>query len=437
MIELTGKYTSAKIYAETIEDGVFQQVYKLINCPAFENQKVVCMPDVHVGASGPCGLVATIGNWICPEHIGVDIGCTVSLILLNKKIPVEKYAEFEHKIKQQIPLGFNIHTKKVIDEKNFYSFLTTSFNQYRQYWPEMLMDLPDQVTEKWVSDQLKRIGMDEGLFYKSLGTIGGGNHFIEYDESEDLAGITLHFGSRNFGVKVCKYWMNRANSGISNKERKVIQNAFKEDYKKSGKSMKDFEASWNSYFENNYLSKQINGYLTGEDMKGYLCDMCFAQLYAIYNHITVSKIIASILQKYNIKIDRIIASTHNFIDLHDHTLRKSAIRSYEGEELLIPFNMRDGIAICIGKSNSEWLNSCCHGAGRIMSRSAAKQNISLEEFKSSMEGIYSTSVCKGTIDESPMAYKDTEEIKELIKDTCEIKVLLKPKISIKSTDEVD
>lgn len=436
MIELTGKYTSATIYAETIEAGVYNQVYDIINCSAFKDQKVVCMPDVHVGASGPCGLVATIGDWVCPEHIGVDIGCSVSMLLLNKKLPAEKYAEFEHRIKQQIPFGFNIHPKTIIDERNFYQFLSHGFNQYRQYWPEMLIDLPDIVTEKWVSEQLKRIGMDEGMFYKSLGTVGGGNHFIEYDESEDLAGVTLHFGSRNFGVKVCKYWMNQANAGISRTEIKELQNAFKEKYQKEGKPMTSFITAWNEYFQG-IQSKHIKGYLTGDLMKGYLCDMCFAQLYAAYNHITVRKIITEILRKYNVKVDRVIVSTHNFIDLHDHTLRKSSIRSYKGEEILIPFNMRDGIAICIGKSNPDWLNSCSHGAGRQMSRSAAKQNVSLEEFKSSMEGIYSTSVCKGTIDESPMAYKDTEEIKRLIQDTCEIKVLLKPKISIKSTDEVD
>ena len=177
-IELTGKYTSATIYAETIEVGVYNQVYNIINCPAFKDQKVVCMPDVHVGASGPCGLVATIGDWICPEHIGVDIGCSVSMLLLNKKLPTEKYAEFEYRIKQQIPFGFNIHPKTIIDERNFYQFLSHGFNQYRQYWPEMLMDLPDTVTEKCVSEQLKRIGMDEGMFYKSLGTVGGGEVLI-------------------------------------------------------------------------------------------------------------------------------------------------------------------------------------------------------------------------------------------------------------------
>jgi RNA-splicing ligase RtcB len=438
MIELTGKYTTAKIFAETIEEGVYQQVYDIINCRAFEGQKVVCMPDVHVGASGPCGLVATIGSYVCPEHIGVDIGCSVSMMILDKKVPVEKYAEFEHRIKNKIPFGFNLNGKTIIDYKEFYKFLTTGFNKYRNYWPEMLMDLPNQVTEKWVSEQLKRLGMDEGVFYKSLGTVGGGNHFIEYDEQKDgeLACVTLHFGSRNFGVKVCKYWMGKTNVALTKDQIKEYTQEFKKDYLNTHENMKNFKNDLNNYLETK-KEGHIKGYLNGEALKGYLCDMLFAQLYAQYNHMTVQKIIKELLIKYGIKEVRTITSTHNFIDLHDHTLRKSAIRSYEGEEMLVPFNMRDGVAICEGLSNAEWLNSCAHGAGRKMSRSKAKENVSMDEFKESMKDVYSTTVCRGTIDESPMAYKDTNEIKDLIQETCKIKFVMIPKINIKAADGGD
>ena len=435
MIELVGKYTTAKIFAETIEEGVYSQVYDIINCRAFEGQKVVCMPDVHVGASGPCGLVATIGNYICPEHIGVDIGCSVSMMILDKKVPVKKYVEFEHRIKNKIPFGFNLNGKTVIDYKEFYKFLTQGFNKYRNFWPEMLMDLPDHVDEKWVSEQLKRLNMEEEVFYKSLGTVGGGNHFIEYDEQVDgdLAGITLHFGSRNFGVKVCKYWMSKTTQPMSKIEMKEIIENFKNEYKKTHSNMKEFQSILNEFI-GKIKEKHINGYLNGEYMKEYLCDMCFAQLYAQFNHITVQKTIKELLIKYGIKEVRTITSTHNFVDLHDHTLRKSAIRSYAGEEMLVPFNMRDGVAICEGLSNPEWLNACAHGAGRKMSRSKAKENVSMEEFEESMKNVYSTTVCKGTLDESPMAYKDTNEIKDLITETCKIKFMMIPKINIKATD---
>jgi RNA-splicing ligase RtcB len=438
MIELIGKYTNATIYADTIEEGVYGQVYDIINCPAFVDQKVVCMPDVHVGASGPCGLVATIGDWVCPEHVGVDIGCSVSMMILDGKIPEAKYAEFEHRIKNKVPFGFNINAKTIIDEKDFYRFLTDGFNRYRNYWPEMLADLPDKVTEKWVTQQLNRLGMDEGMFYKSIGTVGSGNHFVEYDEADnqEVAGVTLHFGSRNFGVKVCKYWMKKANAGVSRSEMKALQDEFKKEYIAAGKDMVYFIDEWKKYADA-VNAKHIKGYLTGEQMKGYLCDMCFCQLYAQYNHLTVQRVVKELLLKYGIKVNEVITSVHNFIDLQDHCLRKSSIRSYVGEKMLVPFNMRDGVAICEGKSNADWLNSCSHGAGRKMSRSAAKKNVSLDEFKESMEGIYSTSVCSGTLDESPMAYKDTNEIANLITETCDIKYMMKPKINIKSTDEVD
>ena len=438
MIELVGKYTTAKIFADTIEEGVYGQVYDIINCPAFAGQKVVCMPDVHVGASGPCGLVATIGDYICPEHIGVDIGCSVSMMILDKKVPVEKYAEFERRIKNKIPFGFNLNGYVVIDEKEFRKFLANGFNKYRNFWPEMLMNLPDQVTEKWISDQLKRLNMDEGVFYKSLGTVGGGNHFIEYDEQNDgdLAGVTLHFGSRNFGVKVCKYWMQKTTQPMSKDEMKEAMENFKKNYKATHSNMKEFQPAKDEFIKK-IKEKHINGYLSGEYMNGYLMDMCFAQLYAQFNHMTVQKTIKELLIKYGIKEVRTIMSTHNFIDLHDHTLRKSAIRSYIGEEMLVPFNMRDGVAICEGFSNPDWLNACAHGAGRKMSRSKAKANISMKEFEDSMKNVYSTTVCKGTLDKSPMAYKDTTEIKDLITETCKIKFMMIPKINIKAADGGD
>lgn len=431
MIKLEGKYTSAILYADTIEEGVYSQVYDIINSPAFKGQKVVCMPDVHVGASGPCGLVATIGDYVCPEHIGVDIGCSVSMMILDKKLPQEKYAEFENEIKQKIPFGFNINDRTIITPPCLYSFLNDGFDKYRAYWPEMLNGLPTRVDEKWVSDKLKVLGMDEATFYRSLGSVGGGNHFIEYDEDENKGAVTLHFGSRNFGVKVCKYWMSKTSNPLTKEDKKRIVNEAKKDYEKSHSNMAGFQ---------NFLSKafdranegHLNGYLNGDNMAGYLQDMCFAQLYASYNHRIVQYIIEGILKKYGIGVEKIIKTTHNFIDLRDHTLRKSAIRSYAGEEIIVPFNMRDGVAICEGKSNPLWLNSCAHGAGRLMSRTAAKRDINLEDFKASMKGIYSTTVCEGTVDESPMAYKNTEEIINLISDTCNVKHFMKPKINIKA-----
>ena len=445
MIELIGKYTNAKIFADTIEEGVYQQVYDIINCKAFEGQKVVCMPDVHVGKSGPCGLVATLGNYVNPNHVGVDIGCRVSMIILDKCLPKDKYVEFERRLRNTIPTGFNINKKTVFDEKEFYKFLANGFNHYRNYWPEMLMDLPDKVTEKWLSDLCKRIGMDEGVFYHSISSLGGGNHYEEYDETEDgsIAGFSVHCGSRNFGVKICNYWANKSKgTALSKNEVKEYTEEFKKEYikkhtdSKGHRDMNGFKEALTKYLESK-KEGHIEGYLTGENMKGYLCDMAVGELYAEWNHKCILDKVADLLSKYNIKVIRKITSVHNFIDLHDHTLRKSAIRSYIGEEMLVPFNMRDGVAICEGLSNPEWLNACAHGAGRKMSRSKAKENVSMDEFKESMKNVYSTTICKGTLDESPMAYKDTNEIKDLIQETCKIKFMMIPKINIKAADGGD
>lgn len=441
MFEIKGKYTSAKMYTNDYDEGVVSQVYDIVNCPAFAGQKVVCMPDVHLGSAGPCGLVATIGDWVNPNHVGVDIGCSVSMIVLDKKIPEEKFADFEHKVKIAVPFGMETHDKTVIDCKDFYKFLTRGFNRYRQMWPEMLNDLPSVVTEKWVSEQLMRLHMDEGVFYKQIRTCGSGNHFIEYDENFNEtntgdcipAAVTFHFGSRNFGVKVCKFWVDRANNPISKARLKEITTEFKAEYKKTHSNMHEFKAALDSRIEEE-KSKHINGYLTGDNMRGYLQDMCFCQLYATYNHMAAHDAVTEILRKYNIKVVREITSVHNFIDLEDHCLRKSSIRAYAGEEIIVPFNMRDGVAVCEGLSNSEWLNSCAHGAGRKMSRSAAKQRISLDEFKETMKDVYSTSVGLETLDEAPQAYKDTSEIKDLIQETCVIKQMLIPRINIKGAE---
>lgn len=437
MMEVKGKYCTAKIYADTIEDGVIEQLKEIVNCPAFKDQQVRCMPDVHVGAAGPCGLVATIGEWVNPQHVGVDIGCEVSMVFLNKKIPEFLYKEFEARVKESVKFGQTIHSECKVDKLEFVKFIQEGFDTYRGIWPDKLYELPKVVTIEYINSVISRVGINEEYFWRSLGTVGSGNHYWEYSEGvEDNAchyAYSVHCGSRNFGLKVCHYWTKLAERGLSKSEIKSITDAFKVEYSNTHSSMEGFSEALKEKLDLE-KSKKIPGYLTGDLLRGYLCDMCFAQLYAKFNHITIEKIVNEILGQYGIhQIDR-ISCTHNFIDLEDHTLRKSAIRSYKGERLLLPFNMKSGTAVCEGKSNTEWLNGCAHGAGRKMSRTMAKSKISLEEFKLSMEGVYSTTVCESTIDESPMAYKDTDEIKRLISETADIKFMMLPKINIKATE---
>lgn len=468
-----GKYAECKCYIRTYDSSVLDQVSTLVNCPAFKGQSIYLMPDAHVGKSGPCGLASTVGDYINPDHVGGDIGCTVSAIILDKQIPEEKYTDFEHKVKVRIPMGPNIHENQIFETSDFLKFLTKEFNKYRQVWPEMLSDLPNQVTEKWIDTVLKRVKADAARFWKSLGTIGGGNHFLEYDLTKDgKAAFFCHFGSRRFGQNIYQYWRDVAKDPISKSDRKKKEKElieeFKVVYKAAGKDLRKFKEEAFKYVNEKFKELEIdfiNGYLKGDNLKKYLQDMCFAQLYAKYNHMQVHKIISNILKIYNVKVVDTIFTTHNFIDLEDRTLRKSSIRAKEDEIVIIPFSMKDGVVIAKGLGNQDWGESAPHGAGRVMSRKEAKDRLkqasdytdylvlkeefesdlpfsdekleayfklkkefesleedqiknilsfSLDSFKKEMEGIVTTSVCENTIDESPMAYKDTKEIESVI-----------------------
>lgn len=435
MQEIKGKYVKdCKIYADTIEAEAMSTIYDICDNPAFKEQKIRIMPDCHQGKGIVIGFSSTLGDFVNPSHVGCDIGCTVSTMILNRHLNKEDYPLFEKRVRDNIPTGFDINKKSVIDEKDFFKFLRSGYSRAASQWGEMI-DVPS-INEKWVSDKLKGFRMDEGIFYKSLGTIGGGNHFMEYGETEDgMAAFTIHCGSRNFGLKVFKKWEAEAkrtprNSSVYNVD---------EEIKKIKATVKD-RTTWKKLIEDVHQhAKECNpsGYLSGERLKGYLNDMVFAQLYAAYNHIVIQNIIKNILLKFSLKPIDIITSTHNYIDFQDHIIRKGAIRAYEGEKMIIPFNMRDGLAICEGKSNEDWNCTAPHGAGRLLSRSKAKSTLNMKVFENEMKGIYSTSVCKSTLDESPMAYKDTDEIVNLINDTCKILYFIKPRINIKATEEVD
>lgn len=469
---IEGKYTRAVVHTDNVEDAAIKQIQEIVDSPAFDGQTVHYMPDVHAGNGCTVGFTATLGDYVNPSHIGGDIGCMVSHMVMSGPLPAEKYAEFEHKVRNAVPSDMN--ETNDIDERDFFKYLTSRFNGLRQKWPERLTALPVQVTEQWVSEQLKRLNMNEPVFYKQLGTFGTGNHFIEYGCAENvsfiekawwnskqkpvppgvwtdaefvgpdpeayrmtrsyMAGITIHCGSRNFGQKVCRYWEAVASRGIDKDTLKALKKQFKEDWKRTHWKNKTGYDEALEAFLSDAGGKRIEGYLSGEDMNGYLCDVCLAQLYAEYNHIIIHRRIKDILQKYGLRAPEKIYCPHNYIDMRNHIIHKGSISALDTEKLVIPFNMRDGIAICVGKSNEEWNYSGPHGAGRLMSRAQARKNVSLDDYKETMKNVYSTSVCRETVDESPQAYKPTGEICELIKDTVEILYLLPSKINIKAKE---
>lgn len=397
---ITGKTTSAEIFTDNIEETALKWINELCDHPAMKGIPIVQMPDVHAGTSCNVGTAFPIGMYINPDHVGVDIGCTVSIHRLSLPVNHNDFPLLDHRIRETIPMGTEICANNSLNEKEVFKFLNNRYQRARSCAPDLINEIR-RIDARYITDFCRRIKLQEGIFYKSIGTLGGGNHFIEYgeDSSSGEGWISIHCGSRNLGVKVAGHWHN------------IAQNPKRATY---------------------------IGYLWGDSLKGYLSDMVIAQAYALYNHQIIRDRVFSILKKLNkIKCVESIFTTHNYIDISDTQpmLRKGAIEASEGRKVVIPFNMRDGIAICIGKGNGQWLNSAPHGAGRLMSRTQAKKQIAITDFETSMEGIYSTSICQNTIDESPMAYKSTQEILELINPTVDVITMIKPKLNIKDKGE--
>ena len=431
-MEIKGKYCKdLKIFTDNIEEEALCLLYDIANHPTFEGSKIRIMPDVHAGMGVTIGFTCPLTNAVSPSHVGCDIGCSMSTIMFSTKLDSGAYVEAEHKVRKAIPSGFDLQSKRIFKMDDFLRFMDKEMKKARSAWPEMVYNV--NVTEKYVNDILKRIGMDASVFYKSIGTVGGGNHFIEYGDFENGSAWTIHCGSRNFGVKVFKYWDKVANRPFNKSLLRDKVNELKKTV-----TDKKMLPSLIEELTNNLKKSNPNGYLLDDDMSGYITDVFFAQAYAKFNHKVICDLIIDIMRKFDMKTDgEIIYTTHNYISPRDHIIRKGAIASYEGDKMIIPFNMRDGLAICVGKSNDDWNCSAPHGAGRLMSRSKAKAIVDIEEFKKSMEGIYSTSVGKGTLDESPMAYKDYKEILSLIEPTADVLFLIKPKINIKAFESCE
>ena len=370
MIELIGKYSKdCKIFADKVEDEVISQVMGVLNHPAFENVPVRIMPDCHAGSGCVIGFTAKVSDKIIPNLIGVDIGC--GMLSYNFKSDLTHKALFDlldEIIKADIPNGCNVHQKeqKVNDE------------------------LLGKLTEI-----CKRTNQDLSYVLKSLGTLGGGNHFIECgSDGNNSKWLTVHSGSRNFGLKIANYHQKIA-------------------HEKNPSFGKDL--SW----------------LEGDDAKNYLSDMRVAQEFASLNR---RMIIDTIITKSKHSKNDFIESIHNYIS-DDDMIRKGAISAKKDELVIIPWNMRDGLIIGKGKSNNDWNNSAPHGAGRVLSRSKAKELINIEDYKKSMEGIFTSCVNEDTIDESPMAYKPHTEVEQYLSESVEIIHRVKPFYNFKASEK--
>ena len=393
---INGKNASAVIFAAEIEAEAIAFVEGLCDSPSMAGSRIAQMPDVHHGKDCNVGTVYTVGNYLNPSHIGGDIGCAVSMHGLSVPVSSDDFALLDHRIREAIPTGIEICSKNNLDEKEFFRFINSQYQKAYSAQPGLIAPV-SRVDAGFVSTLCRRLKISEGMFYKSIGTLGGGNHFIEYGEDGETGQgwLTIHTGSRNFGQKVAGYWQSMAR---------------------------------------NPRRTPFEGYLCGEYLGGYLSDMVLAQAYAQFNHIVIRDRVFAILRKFGkIKCTESIFSTHNYISLSgsELVLRKGAVDASCGRKLCIPFNMRDGIAICVGKGNDSWLGSAPHGAGRHLSRAAARKELSMDDFRATMAGVYSSSVCEATIDESPMAYKAAESVLGLISPTVDVVAMVRPKLNIK------
>lgn len=380
------------IFAETFEYEAYDQIKKLINFEAYLDSKVRIMPDAHAGKGCTVGTTIEIKDKVTPNLVGVDIGCGMLTIKLkDKNINFEK---LDNVIKNKVPCGFNVHESS----KRYFEF----------------KDL-----------RCKKL-VDLGRASLSIGSLGGGNHFIEVGKDEyngDLY-LVIHSGSRKLGGDVCKYYQDKAFQN-ANEMSKVVNNTIAK-LKLEGRS-KDIESEIKN-IKKPSADKDL-AYLTGTDFDDYMNDMSIVQKFASLNREVIAEII---LKEMGLQERERFETIHNYIDFKRMILRKGAVSAENGEILLIPINMRDGSLLCVGKGNEDWNYSAPHGAGRLMSRSKAKENIDMEEFELSMQGVYTTSVVRETLDEAPQAYKSIDEIKKAITDTVEIIGVIKPIYNFKS-----
>ena len=409
---MKGNNKDLKIFTTNIEQEAVDQINLLLEQEPFKYCKVRIMPDVHAGKGCVIGFTADLGKKVIPNIVGVDIGCGMLCVELGKiDIDLQK---FDLVVNKYIPAGRNIRDQK-------------------------LMDFED-IKNLYCLRELK----ETNKFNRAIGTLGGGNHFIELNIDDDNNKyLVIHTGSRNLGKQVADYYQNLAIELCSGKEemfkrKEEIIKTYKEQGRKQEiqKALKELEKE---YKNNKPILPNELCYLEGKYREMYLHDMEICQKYASHNRTSIAnEILKNYLSKeeYEELYERydfnVFETIHNYISFEDNIVRKGAIRANKGERVIIPINMRDGAIIAVGKGNEDWNNSAPHGAGRIMSRMKARRTINFDEFKESMQGIYTTSVVEETIDEAPFAYKPMQEIINNIKDTVEIERIIRPIYNFKA-----
>lgn len=398
MFEIKGKVNTAICYAKVVEQDAIDQIKRMCDYEFTEGSQIRIMPDVHAGKGCTIGTTMTILDKAVPNIVGVDIGCGMYTVDLGKgDIDFEKLDEVAH----FVPSGFNIWE-----------------GRQERFDLEALRCYRSLKNTKWLE--------------RSLGTLGGGNHFIEVDEAQDgTKYLVIHTGSRNLGKQVANIYQQLAidlNKGKETyfKEREEIIRTYKEQGRRSEIQAALQAISWAQRVA---TMPEDLCFLYGSFFEDYMHDVAICQKFATRNR---EKIAEVLLERTGLAGGNAFHTVHNYIDTEEKILRKGAIAAHAGEKVLIPINMRDGSVLAIGKGNPEWNFSAPHGAGRIMSRTVAKNTLNLEEYKEAMKGVYTTSVNEATLDEAPMAYKSLEDIIDVIRETVDVIDVMKPIYNFKA-----
>ncbi len=397
MIEINGRFTNAKIFAQTALQTAVDQIQELTDQAFMAGTKVRIMPDYHAGKGCVIGTTIQLQDRVVPNLVGIDVGCGVFVAKLD--VTTVDFAQLDAIIRTYVPSGQDIH-KEVSPSRHFVEF---------------------------EGKQFRASGLKDDYTNLSLGTLGGGNHFIELAKDEDDQHyLLIHTGSRYVGAKVANWHQKRA-----------YDNLRREDFTEKIEALKqqgrhqEIQSMIQAYKEQTPFVPKDLSYLEGEAFHDYIHDMKIAQQFARMNRWTIAETIAKQMDwHFTDTFDTI----HNYIDTETMTLRKGAVRANKGETLVIPMNMRDGSLICIGKGNAEWNYSAPHGAGRMFSRRAAKKALNMADFKDTMQGIWTTSVNEETLDEAPMAYKPMTEITSAIGETVDIVKVIKPVYNFKASE---
>ena len=401
MIEIKGKYSEAKIFTDIVDSASVAQVQELCNQEFAAGSRIRLMPDIHAGKGCTIGTTMTITDKVAPNLVGVDIGCGMETIRVREsRIELQKLDKL---IYERIPSGFSIREKA------------------HRYLSQI--DLSQLCCARHV-DLIRA--------EKSIGTLGGGNHFIEVDrDDEGNLYIVVHSGSRHLGVEVAGYYQEAGHKVLNRTDDASVE-ALIAQLKAEGREreiQKELKKLKN--IKQTSIPREL-AYVSGELFEQYLHDMKIVQQFAALNR---QAMMDEIVKGMKLHVEEQFTTIHNYIDTEQMILRKGAVSARAGEQLLIPINMRDGSLICVGRGNEDWNYSAPHGAGRLMSRAEAKQSFTVSEFKKQMANVYTTSVNRSTLDECPMAYKGMQDILDNIGPTAEVVKIIRPIYNFKAGDE--